>query len=55
MGGIHGILEEVSKFTRRNRLLFLVTGETWLRPATPLKHSVIVIGRRCPRKGLSKG
>ena len=55
VNGIQGSLEEVLEFMNRNRLLFLVLGETWLRPADSLRHPAIVIDHRYPREEFSKG
>ena len=61
VGGIQGSLEEVLEFIHRNRLLFLilgetlVLGETWLRAVDSLKHPAIVIDHRHPREEFSKG
>ena len=55
VAGIQGTLEEVLEFIHRNRLIFLVLGETWLRPVDSLKHPAIVIDHRHPREEFSKG
>ena len=55
VGGIQGSLEEVLEFIHRNRLLFLVLGETWLRPVDSLRHPAIAIDHRYPREEFSRG
>ena len=55
VSGIQGSLEEVLEFMCRNRLLFLVLGETWLRPADSLRHPAIVIDHRHPREEFFRG
>ena len=55
VGGIQGSFEEVLEFMHSNRLLFLVLGETWLRPVDSLRHPAIVIDHRYPREEFSRG
>lgn len=55
VGGIQGSLEEVLDFMHMKRLLFLILGETWLRPADSLRHPAIVIDHRYPREEFSRG
>ena len=55
VNGIQGNLEEVLEFMNRNRLLFLVLGETWLRPTDTLRHPAIVIDHRYSREEFSRG
>ena len=55
VGGIQGSLEEVLEFMHKNQFVFLVIGETWLRPADSLNHPAILIDHRYPREEFSRG
>ena len=55
VGGIQDRLEEVLEFIHRNLSVFLVMGETWLRPVDSLRHPAIVINHRYPREEFSRG
>lgn len=46
---------EVLRFIRRNRLLFRVLRENWLRPVNFLKHPAVTTSHRHPRGELTKG